>query len=49
LLDQQMSSGVHTLAWDGRSDSGEKMPAGVYFARVRNLTESDTKKVVIVH
>jgi uncharacterized repeat protein (TIGR01451 family) len=49
LLDQQMSSGIHTLSWDGRSDSGEKMPAGVYFARVRNLTESDTKKIVIVH
>jgi uncharacterized repeat protein (TIGR01451 family) len=49
VLDQHMSSGVHSLSWDGRNGSGERMPAGVYFARVRNTTESDTKKVVIVN
>jgi uncharacterized repeat protein (TIGR01451 family) len=49
VLDRHMSSGVHSLSWDGRNGSGERLPAGVYFARVRNATESDTKKVVIVN
>ncbi len=32
--DKPMQAGVRTLLWDGRSDTGVAVPAGVYLARV---------------
>jgi hypothetical protein len=49
LIDGHLSSGTHTVAWDGRGYSGSRVPTGVYFARVRNVTQSATKKVLIVN
>lgn len=33
-LDKPMSVGLSTLTWDGRSDAGTRVPAGVYLVRV---------------
>ncbi|MDM7916817.1 MAG: FlgD immunoglobulin-like domain containing protein [Candidatus Eisenbacteria bacterium] len=30
-----VAPGSHTVPWDGRNDSGQRVPSGVYFARMR--------------
>ena len=35
LQDQSMQAGYHVLRWDGRSSSGQRVPAGLYFIKVR--------------
>jgi len=42
LLDQ----GAHDLQWDGRTDAGRAVDAGVYFARVRAATLDVTRRVL---
>ncbi len=34
LCDAYPASDTHTLIWDGRTDSGQQAPAGVYFCRL---------------
>ena len=35
LASSTMSAGPHALVWDGRDASGQRVPAGVYFVRLR--------------
>ncbi len=35
LHDGPLDAGPHAFAWDGRDDLGRRVPAGLYFARVR--------------
>lgn len=35
LVDGPLSAGAHQREWNGRADSGEQLPSGVYFARLR--------------
>lgn len=39
-------AGGQTLAWDGRSDRGERLPSGVYFVRVSSKAGSQTRRIV---
>jgi len=34
LVDDKIGVGQHYVVWDGKSDSGEDCPSGVYFARI---------------
>ncbi|RPJ45066.1 MAG: T9SS C-terminal target domain-containing protein [Candidatus Latescibacterota bacterium] len=36
------------LAWNGRGASGEPLPAGVYFLRVRSGGAAESRKVILV-
>jgi hypothetical protein len=36
-----------SLNWDGRNDSGQRVAAGVYFARVEALGSTASKKIVL--
>lgn len=42
LLDDAFAAGSHASRWDGRDDSGQRVAAGVYFAR---LTTSEGERV----
>ncbi len=42
VSDRPMTAGVNALVWDGRSDAGSLVPAGVYLVRVRSRDESGT-------
>lgn len=48
LADTPMASGIHTLVWNGRSDGGEEMGSGVYFAKLRVGGEESSLKVVLM-
>ncbi|MFC1619451.1 FlgD immunoglobulin-like domain containing protein [Candidatus Neomarinimicrobiota bacterium] len=47
LLDQQMSSGYHTIIWDGRDRTGRTMPSGMYFARMGSPSYTITIKMIL--
>jgi hypothetical protein len=49
LVDEVMAPGVYDRTWDRKDDAGRRVPAGVYFARLRNSVEEKTAKVVIVN
>ena len=44
----RLSAGDHEIAWDGRSDDGEAMPAGVYPARLATSSFSTVEKMVLL-
>lgn len=39
--------GYHTVRWDGLSDTGRRVPAGIYFLSVQNEGQSRRLKVVV--
>lgn len=43
----EAAAGRRTLAWDGRDDDGEALPAGLYFVRIRWSERDHTARVVI--
>jgi agmatine/peptidylarginine deiminase len=47
LLDGQRSEGVTEVEWDGRNEVGQKVPAGVYYFRLRAAGLLHTRPVVL--
>jgi len=43
------AAGGHTVRWDGRSASGEVLPAGVYLLRCCSDAGTDSRRVTLVH
>ncbi|MFH1278259.1 MAG: hypothetical protein ABIK65_07765 [Candidatus Eisenbacteria bacterium] len=39
---------VDPVLWDGRDDSGRRLPAGVYFVRMRSGDLSESRKVILL-
>lgn len=48
LVDEYMSSGEHTAAWDGTDLHGNTVATGVYFARMTAGSFEMTRKMVLV-
>lgn len=48
LLASRTPAGEHLLTWDGKSDAGERLPGGVYLARMKAGGESHSAKLVRV-
>ncbi|MBN1352144.1 FG-GAP repeat protein [candidate division KSB1 bacterium] len=48
LLDQQMSSGLHKIAWNGLDSRNLKVTSGVYFYRLETSNHVQTKKMILV-
>ena len=48
VKDFKLSSFVPSsvISWDGKDDSGRKLPAGVYFCRLENPADCVTRKIV---
>lgn len=46
LARRDFPAGAGRLAWDGRDDSGARVPAGVYFARLATAAGSRAQRVV---
>jgi hypothetical protein len=41
-------AGSHAVLWDGRSDTGEAVSSGVYFARLRAGSHVETQRMTLV-
>lgn len=52
LIDRTVEPGEHSLVWDGRTDSGERVASGVYFVRLESVSgrssEEATRKLILL-
>ncbi|NIA29197.1 MAG: hypothetical protein GWP06_04690 [Actinobacteria bacterium] len=48
LLNDDLSSGYHTLVWDGTDDAGNAMASGVYLCRVKAGEEDATQTIALL-
>ena len=45
LADRHLPAGPHTMAWDGRTSRGSRVPAGVYFVRLEANDATAARKL----
>ena len=48
LVDGPRVAGKHTVAWDGRNDSGIPVSSGVYLYRLSSGGVTDTRRMTLV-
>lgn len=48
LIDGALPAGRHSASWEGKSDSGQSMTSGVYFARIASGDRVDTRKLTLL-
>ncbi|MBW6513160.1 MAG: T9SS type A sorting domain-containing protein [Candidatus Syntrophosphaera sp.] len=48
LLDGELPSGESTWVWEGRDDSGQTLPSGLYFARLSTEQGSSIRKLMLI-
>lgn len=48
LVSGEEKAGFKSVTWDGRTDSGAKVPAGIYFYRIEAGGFTATRKVVVI-
>ncbi len=48
LIDGQLSSGVHTIEWDGRDDQGFTVSSGIYLYRLSGAKLSASRKMTLL-
>lgn len=48
LVSGPMSGGVHSVAWDGRDDSGKALSSGVYLSRLNMGNHTATGRMLLV-
>lgn len=48
LLDSEVKSGTHGLAWDGKDASGHPVAAGLYFYRLELNGQTQTRKMLLI-
>jgi hypothetical protein len=48
VVDDNQTSGVYTVVWNGTDDEGRKLPCGLYFYKIRAGEFSDIKKLTLL-
>jgi len=48
LFSGDLDSGAHPLHWDGRTDSGNRVGAGVYLVRAKARSLEASRKIVLI-
>ncbi|MDD4223641.1 MAG: FlgD immunoglobulin-like domain containing protein [Candidatus Cloacimonetes bacterium] len=48
LAAREFSSGQHSLAWDGKDDSGQPLASGVYFCRMNSTGYTGSRKMLLL-
>jgi len=49
LVDESLEAGEHSISWDGRNASGQRVSSGVYFYRMHAQGFTTTKKMLVVN
>jgi flagellar hook assembly protein FlgD len=47
LVNERLTPGEHSIAWNGRGDGGTPIPSGNYFARLTTLDGSTSRRLVL--
>jgi agmatine/peptidylarginine deiminase len=48
LINEQTQSGTHSVAWNGRNQTGEQVSSGVYFYRMRTPNYSEIRRMIVI-
>lgn len=48
LVDRRLEPGDHSIAWRGRNQSGNPVPAGVYLARLSTRGAATARKIIVI-
>ena len=48
VMDEELIAGQHSIEWDGRSDRGAAVGAGLYVLRLRAGSFTATRKLIVV-
>ncbi len=48
IVDKPMSSGAHTITWDGRDEKGNTCSSGVYYLRLMSGNQTQLRKLLIL-
>jgi len=48
LIDETISAGRHSVAWDGLDVTGERVASGIYFYRLTTPDRTETRKMVVL-
>lgn len=48
LADNELSSGLHTVEWDGKDKASKSAPSGVYFCKMKVGEFIQTKKMILL-
>lgn len=48
LAAREYAAGTHDLTWNGRSDAGARLPAGIYFVRLGTANHRQVQKLVLL-
>jgi len=48
LANDIMSEGPHLLRWDARDENGIEIPAGIYFLKIENTSESEMVRLIVM-
>ena len=48
LVDEQKTSGVYSVNWDGTNSSGRKLPSGMYFYKLEMGSQELSKKMFLM-
>jgi hypothetical protein len=48
LIDGRKEAGEHTVTWDGRSDSGQPLPSGVYYYELDGNAQREARKAILL-
>ena len=48
LVQQKMGTGYHSVIWDGRDDTGNPVPSGIYYCVIETEFRSEIAKLLLV-
>ena len=48
LLDSELNAGYHSISWDGKSATGEKLSSGIYIVRYQTDNKSEIQKCMLI-
>ncbi|MBN2355241.1 S8 family serine peptidase [candidate division KSB1 bacterium] len=48
IYNQTLQAGCHEIVWDGRDESGQSVPSGIYFYRLRNGTIHKVRRMHLI-